>query len=158
MTVDWFNCHLFIFCSNTSNKYYVRMKISYGDWSISIMLFDPDNYLGNNKKLIIFTIVCCFILYGGLGISFIFWKNYVNNQFALFIIVTDAIFLVLETSFKIPAFFCYRMIKKVSLLYERFNDNKNQLFTDILSYIVLSSLIICTLIDIHLIRITYVIG
>ena len=43
-------------------------------------------------------------------------------------------------------------------LRRRFNDNNNQLFTDILSYIVLLSLIICTLIDIHLIRITYVIG
>ena len=67
--------------------------------------------MGNNSTvapvkttgLTVYSVICLIVLYGGLACSYIFWKNYVNDQFGLVIPFTFLFFILLNIIFKIPA-------------------------------------------------------
>ena len=58
---------------------------------------------GKTKRLLIFSIICYVLLYGGLVVSYLFWKNYVNNMFGLFIPFTFLFYIFMNIIFKIPS-------------------------------------------------------
>lgn len=119
---------------------------------------DPANFIGDNKKLTIYTIICCVYLYGGTFLSYLYWKNYVNDQFALFIIVTGAIYIIIEAIFVIPSIVFYKLLKNVKSMAVRFDDKESIKATTILSNIVLVSIPLCISFDLFLLRITWVMG
>ena len=55
------------------------------------------------KGLVIYSIVCLVILYGGLGCSYAFWKNFVDGQFGLVMPFTFLFFVILNMGLKVPA-------------------------------------------------------
>lgn len=59
--------------------------------------------VAKTKGLTVYSIICLVLLYGGLALSYGFWKNYVNGQFGLVIPFTFLFFLFLNVLFKIPS-------------------------------------------------------
>ena len=64
---------------------------------------NANNGTVKTKGIIIYSIVCIVVLYVGLAISYVFWKNYVNGQFGLVIPFTFLFLLFLNSFFKIPS-------------------------------------------------------
>lgn len=59
--------------------------------------------VAKTKGVTVYSIICLVLLYGGLALSYGFWKNYVNGQFGLVIPFTFLFFLFLNVLFKIPS-------------------------------------------------------
>ena len=58
---------------------------------------------GRARGLLIFSIVCFVVLFGGLACSYAYWKSSVDGQFGLFILFTFLLFALMNIVFKIPA-------------------------------------------------------
>lgn len=54
-------------------------------------------------KLSLFSIACFVVMYGGLALSYAYWKDYVDGQFGLVILFTFLLWLLINIVFKIPA-------------------------------------------------------
>ena len=58
---------------------------------------------GRARGLLIYSIVCFVVLFGGLACSYAYWKSNVDGQFGLFILFTFLLFVLINIIFKIPA-------------------------------------------------------
>ena len=65
-----------------------------------------NNQSTSEKKLIIAEWISIGIMYIGLLLSYIFWKNCVDGQFGLFIAFTFIFFVMINIVVKIPALIC----------------------------------------------------
>lgn len=65
-----------------------------------------NNQSTSKKKLIIAEWISIGIMYIGLLLSYIFWKNCVDGQFGLFIVFTFLFFVLINIVVKIPALIC----------------------------------------------------
>ncbi|MCR5106081.1 MAG: hypothetical protein K6B68_16750 [Eubacterium sp.] len=106
---------------------------------------------GKTKRLLIFSIICYVLLYGGLVVSYLFWKNYVNNMFGLFIPFTFLFYIFMNIIFKIPSLLDILFLAHGLSLSIKLNDSKSRSISIVLLVIDIISVIIGLVADLIMI-------
>ena len=112
---------------------------------------NPYDVERTTKRLLIYSIVCYVILFGGLLLSYLFWKNFVNDQFGLFIAFTFLAFVFINIVFKLPAILDIILLSNsLSQMGKEYKDfgEKSRKITNILLVTMICSIILCIVVEV----------
>ena len=102
---------------------------------------------GKTIGLLIFTIACLIVLFGGLAGSYVFWRDNVNGQFGLFIPFTFLFFVLMNIIFKIPSLIDIVLLIINMIRSARLNDTKSRIISVVSLSVIAVSVVICVVVE-----------
>jgi hypothetical protein len=104
---------------------------------------NTNDMAGRARGLLIYSIVCFVVLFGGLACSYAYWKSSVDGQFGLFILFTFLIFILINLVFKIPALVDIVLLAIYLSRSVKLKDAKSRNMSIVLLVSVIVSALIC---------------
>lgn len=114
-------------------------------------MFNINDLVGKTKILFKFPIKCYVSLYGGLIISYLFCKNFVDDMFGMFIMFTLFFLLAMNIFFKIPSILGVMSLIRDLSRSDKLNDIESRRESIVILVTLIISIIICVAADIIMI-------
>ena len=108
---------------------------------------NSNDMAGRARGLLIYSIACFVVLFGGLFCSYLYWDANVDGQFGLFILFTFLIFVLMNIVFKVPALIDIVLLAICLSRSVKLKDTKSRNMSIVLLVSVTVSALICIIVE-----------